>query len=171
MPTKRKLSKPKTIPSAATQAPNQLDLIRDLAAILNETGLTEIELDHRGARVKVSKSVVAQIAPLSTAAHTSSVPHPAAQVAQPNATAAASAPDLANALKSPMVGTVYLASSPSAAPFIEIGTKVKEGQTVLIIEAMKTMNQIPSPRAGTVTRILVENGQPVEYGEAMLIIE
>jgi acetyl-CoA carboxylase biotin carboxyl carrier protein len=144
----------------------QLDLIRDLAAILNQTGLTEIELDHQGAKVRVSKTVH-----VTAATHVAAAPvhGPAPVAAAPVAVAPAN--DLANAVKSPMVGTTYLAPAPTSPNFVSVGTVVKEGQTVLIIEAMKTMNQIPAPRSGTVTRILVESGQPVEYGEALLVIE
>jgi acetyl-CoA carboxylase biotin carboxyl carrier protein len=146
----------------------QLDLIRDLAAILNQTGLTEIELDHQGAKVRVSKTVhvtaAAHVAPPLATGH-APIPAAAAPVAVPAAN------DLTNAVKSPMVGTAYLAPAPTSPNFVSVGATVKEGQTVLIIEAMKTMNQIPAPRSGTVTRILVETGQPVEYGEALLVIE
>ena len=140
-------------------------LIRELALLLDETSLTEIEIERAGLRVRVARNV-------SIAA---SVP---TQVQAAAATLPSSAPvassDLAKhpgAVPSPMVGTAYWASEPGAKPFIEVGTKVSAGQTLLIIEAMKTMNQIPSPRAGTVTQILVEDGQPVEFGEPLVIIE
>ena len=144
-------------------------LIRDLAGILNDTNLTEIEVELGDLKVRVSRqsqAVHAVAAPL---------PMPAAAVAAP-AQAAAAAPAAAadsakNAVPSPMVGTAYLAPSPDAKPFVEIGQKVKEGQTLLIIEAMKTMNQIPSPRAGTVMAILIEDAQPVEYGMPLVVIE
>ncbi|PBB89314.1 acetyl-CoA carboxylase, biotin carboxyl carrier protein [Mesorhizobium sp. WSM3864] len=144
-------------------------LIRDLAGILNDTNLTEIEVELGDLKVRVSRqsqAVHAVAAPL---------PMPSAAVAAP-AQAAAAAPATAadpskNAVPSPMVGTAYLAPSPDAKAFIEIGQKVKEGQTLLIIEAMKTMNQIPSPRAGTVTAILIEDAQPVEYGMPLVVIE
>ncbi|PBC01967.1 acetyl-CoA carboxylase biotin carboxyl carrier protein [Mesorhizobium sp. WSM3860] len=144
-------------------------LIRDLAGILNDTNLTEIEVELGDLKVRVSRqsqAVHAVAAPL---------PMPAAAVAVP-AQAAAAAPAAAadsakNAVPSPMVGTAYLAPSPDAKPFVEIGQKVKEGQTLLIIEAMKTMNQIPSPRAGTVMAILIEDAQPVEYGMPLVVIE
>jgi acetyl-CoA carboxylase biotin carboxyl carrier protein len=167
MPAKRTAAaKPKSASKTTSPASSQhLDLIRDLAGILNQTGLTEIELDHQGARVRVSKSVhVTASAPASYA--------PAPQALQSAALPpAAPANDLANAVKSPMVGTCYMAASPTTSPFVAVGSVVKEGQTVLIIEAMKTMNQIPSTRSGTVTRILVDNGQPVEFGEALMVIE
>ncbi|AZO69821.1 MULTISPECIES: acetyl-CoA carboxylase biotin carboxyl carrier protein [unclassified Mesorhizobium] len=144
-------------------------LIRDLAGILNDTNLTEIEVEFGDLKVRVSRqsqAVHAVAAPL---------PVPAAAIAAPAQAAAAAPATIAdpskNAVPSPMVGTAYLAPSPDAKPFVEIGQKVKEGQTLLIIEAMKTMNQIPSPRAGTVTAILIEDAQPVEYGMPLVVIE
>jgi acetyl-CoA carboxylase biotin carboxyl carrier protein len=146
----------------------ELALIDNLAAILNSTGLTEIELEQKGVRVRVSKSVTAhyQAAPAATAAPVAAPVAVAAPIA-----AAPPAGDLAGGVKSPMVGTVYMAASPEAPPFITIGATVKQGQTLLIIEAMKTMNQIPAPKSGKVTQIMVDNGQPVEFGEVMLVIE
>lgn len=140
-------------------------LVRELALLLDETSLTEIEIERAGLRLRVARN-------LSVAA-TMPVPMAAAPAALPAAPAAAG-PDLSKhpgAVSSPMVGTAYWAPEPGAKPFIEVGSKVSVGQTLLIIEAMKTMNQIPSPRAGTVTQILVEDGQPVEYGEPLVIIE
>ncbi|MBZ9847556.1 acetyl-CoA carboxylase biotin carboxyl carrier protein [Mesorhizobium sp. CA14] len=142
-------------------------LIRDLAGILNDTNLTEIEVELGDLKVRVSRqsqAVHAVAAPLPALAAA-----PAAAAAQP--AAAAPADPSKNAVPSPMVGTAYLAPSPDAKPFVEIGQKVKEGQTLLIIEAMKTMNQIPSPRAGTVTAILIEDAQPVEYGMPLVVLE
>jgi acetyl-CoA carboxylase biotin carboxyl carrier protein len=147
---------------AAKLKSDDSSLIRELALLLDETSLTEIEIERAGLRVRVARNV-------SIAA---SMP--------PNIQPAASAPapvEIADVAKhpglvpSPMVGTVYWASEPGARPFIEVGAKVSVGQTLLIIEAMKTMNQIPSPREGTVTQILVEDGQPVEFGEPLVIIE
>jgi acetyl-CoA carboxylase biotin carboxyl carrier protein len=142
-------------------------LIRDLAGILNDTNLTEIEVELGDLKVRVSRQA--------PAVHAIAAPPPAyapAAAAQPAASAAPAAVDVSkNAVASPMVGTAYLAPSPDAKPFIEIGQKVKEGQTLLIIEAMKTMNQIPSPRAGTVTAILFEDATPVEYGMPLVVIE
>ena len=143
-------------------------LIRDLAGILNDTNLTEIEVELGDLKLRVSRHAptvhaVAAPAPIIAAAP---------QAAAATAPAAPSAAEAAkNAVPSPMVGTAYLAPSPDAKQFVEIGQKVKEGQTLLIIEAMKTMNQIPSPRAGTVTAILVEDAQPVEYGMPLVVIE
>ncbi len=140
-------------------------LIRELALLLDETSLTEIEIERAGLRVRVARNI-------SIAA---SMPANFQATASGQAAAApAAVADLAKhpgVVPSPMVGTAYWASEPGAKPFIEVGTKVSVGQTLLIIEAMKTMNQIPSPRAGTVTQILVEDGQPVEFGEPLVIIE
>jgi acetyl-CoA carboxylase biotin carboxyl carrier protein len=141
-------------------------LIRDLAGILNDTNLTEIEVELGDLKVRVSRQAPAAV-------HAIAAPQAgyAPAAAQPAAAAPAVADPSKNAVPSPMVGTAYLAPSPDAKAFIEIGQKVKEGQTLLIIEAMKTMNQIPSPRAGTVTAILFEDGQPVEYGMPLVVIE
>jgi acetyl-CoA carboxylase biotin carboxyl carrier protein len=145
-------------------------LIRELALLLDETSLTEIEIERAGLRVRVARNI-------SVAASVPSSYVPAAAAPVP-VTAAAAAPAAAADLSkhpgvvpSPMVGTAYWSPEPGAKPFVEVGTKVSAGQTLLIIEAMKTMNQIPSPRAGTVTQILVEDGQPVEFGEPLMIIE
>jgi acetyl-CoA carboxylase biotin carboxyl carrier protein len=142
-------------------------LIRELALLLDETNLTEIEIERAGVRLRVARNV-------SIAASVPAAIAPIVPVAAPGAAAAAAANDLAKhpgMVPSPMVGTAYWAPEPGAKPFIEVGSKVSAGQTLLIIEAMKTMNQIPSPRAGTVTQILVEDGQPVEFGEPLVIIE
>lgn len=144
-------------------------LVRELALLLDETSLTEIEIERAGLRLRVARNIsVAATMPMQVTAG------PAAVAAGSVAAAATAAADLSKhpgAVTSPMVGTAYWAPEPGAKPFIEVGTKVAVGQTLLIIEAMKTMNQIPSPRAGTVTQILVEDGQPVEYGEPLVIIE
>jgi acetyl-CoA carboxylase biotin carboxyl carrier protein len=140
------------------------DLIRELAKLLEETGLSELEVEQEGTRIRVARGgrVVAAPAP---------APVLIAPAAATAASAAADAGKHAGAVTSPMVGTAYLAPSPDAKAFVEVGTRVKAGDTLLIIEAMKTMNQIPAPRSGTVTQILVEDGQPVEFGEAMMIVE
>ena len=150
--------------SAAKSGSNDSALIRELALLLDETSLTEIEIERAGLRVRVARNV-------SIAA---TMPANYQPTASASATASVAVADLAKhpgVVPSPMVGTAYWASEPGAKPFIEVGTKVSVGQTLLIIEAMKTMNQIPSPRAGTVTQILVEDGQPVEFGEPLVIIE
>jgi acetyl-CoA carboxylase biotin carboxyl carrier protein len=155
--------------AAANPAPKSdpdLDLISSLAEILNSTGLSEIELDRKGTRVRVSRQMTAAAqAPQHHHVAPAVAPMPAEAPAKPKDG------DHPGTVKSPMVGTVYRASSPGAANFVEIGSQVKEGQTLLIIEAMKTMNQIPAPRAGRVSHIYVENGQPVEFGEALVVIE
>jgi acetyl-CoA carboxylase biotin carboxyl carrier protein len=146
-------------------------LIRELALLLDETSLTEIEIERAGLRVRVARniSIAASVASVPTAiGATASAPAVAASSAS---TAAADLSNHPGAVPSPMVGTAYWAPEPGAKPFIEVGARVSVGQTLLIIEAMKTMNQIPSPRAGTVTQILIEDGQPVEFGEPLVIIE
>ncbi|WP_234682723.1 acetyl-CoA carboxylase biotin carboxyl carrier protein [Bradyrhizobium monzae] len=144
-------------------------LVRELALLLDETSLTEIEIERAGLRLRVARNIsVAATMPVPVA-------HAApGLVAAPAAAPAAAAADMSKhpgAVSSPMVGTAYWAPEPGAKPFVEVGSKVSVGQTLLIIEAMKTMNQIPSTRAGTVTQILVEDGQPVEFGEPLVIIE
>jgi acetyl-CoA carboxylase biotin carboxyl carrier protein len=150
-----------------------LELVSSLAEILNKTGLTEIEIDRRGTKFRVAKTITAMAA-------VSASPPPAvhnhmhvAPVAEPAAPAAAkgTSGDHPGAVKSPMVGTVYMAPSPGTPNFIEVGAMVKDGQTLLIIEAMKTMNQIHAPRSGKITHIFVDNGHPVEYGEPLVVIE
>ncbi|WP_114390492.1 acetyl-CoA carboxylase biotin carboxyl carrier protein [Notoacmeibacter marinus] len=144
-------------------------LIRNLADILNETNLSEIEVEQGKLRIRVSRQ--AQMAPAIAAPVPASAPSAPAVQATPSGTSSESDVDLSNAIPSPMVGTVYMSPEPGALPFIEVGTKVAAGQTLLIIEAMKTMNQIPAPKAGTVKRILITDAQPVEYGEPLVIIE
>ncbi len=147
------------------------DLIQELSKLLDETGLTEIEIEQDGSRVRVARTPagVAVAAPT----HAPFVPlagEPLAQMAEagPLPLDVSKHPGV---VTSPMVGTAYSAPEPGARPFIEVGSKVKVGDTLLIVEAMKTMNQIPAPRAGTVTQILFEDGQPVEFGEPLVIIE
>ncbi|WP_295723933.1 acetyl-CoA carboxylase biotin carboxyl carrier protein [uncultured Bartonella sp.] len=144
------------------------DLIRDLAEILNDTNLSDIEVEQGDLRIRVSRQLNAG-APVQTVY----APSPAAPVAPAAPAPAESAKEdlTKNAVTSPMVGTAYLAPAPGARPFVEVGQKVSEGQTLIIIEAMKTMNQISSPRAGTVKAILVEDAQPVEFGEPLVVVE
>ncbi|MCZ2328302.1 acetyl-CoA carboxylase biotin carboxyl carrier protein [Bartonella sp. F02] len=150
------------------------EVIRNLAEILNDTNLTNIELEQGGLRICVSRQ--------NTPASSEQVIY--TPISSPNLTAPPTSPTETsittastkeerskNAVTSPMVGTAYLASAPGAQPFVEIGQNVSEGQTLLIIEAMKTMNHISSPHAGTVTAILVKDGQPVEFGEPLIIVE
>ena len=140
------------------------DLIRQLAELLNETGLTEIEVEQNNTRVRIARSVTiaATAAPAPVAAPP---PQPAAEERP------AAAGPRAGTVTSPMVGTAYRSAEPGGRPFVEVGDRVSEGQTLVIIEAMKTMNQIPAPRAGTVKEILVDDAQPVEFGEPLMIIE
>ena len=141
--------------------------IRELAGILEETGLSEIEIEKNDVRLRVARQV-GGVLPAALAA----APAPAAPAA-PAVPADAPAPgsDHPGAVKSPMVGTAYLSPSPGAAPFVSEGGQVKEGQTVMIVEAMKTMNPITAPRGGVVAKVLVSDAQAVEFGEALLIIE
>ena len=155
-PDDKPAAKPKSDDSA---------LIRELALLLDETNLTEIEIERAGLRVRVARNVSI------SAAMPPSYQPAAPAAAAPTPAAVADVAKHPGVVPSPMVGTAYWASEPGAKPFVEIGSKVSVGQTLVIIEAMKTMNQIPSPRAGTVTQILVEDGQPVEFGEPLVIIE
>lgn len=148
------------------------DLVRDLANILTESDLTEIEIEQDDLRIRVSRGggqLTQAMMPAYAPPQAAPMPQLAAATAAEPATE--SGANAKNAVSSPMVGTAYLSPSPEAAAFIEIGQSVSEGQTVMIIEAMKTMNQIPAPRSGKVTAILVEDAQPVEYGEPLLVIE
>ena len=156
-------SKPDT-KSAASFKSDDSALIRELALLLDETSLTEIEIERAGLRVRVARNI-------SIAASMPANFQPAVSASAAVAAAPAAIADHPGVVPSPMVGTAYWSPEPGAKPFIEVGSKVSAGQTLLIIEAMKTMNQIPSPRAGTVTQLLVEDGQPVEFGEPLVIIE
>ena len=140
-------------------------LVRELAELLAETGLTEIEVEDGERKIKVSRgaAVAAQPAPAISVAPVAAAPAPAPAAAE-------SAPDMTNAVRSPMVGTAYLHPEPGADPFIKVGDKVKAGQTLLIVEAMKVMNPIAAPADGTVTQILIENAQPVEYDQPLVVV-
>ncbi|MEJ8573481.1 acetyl-CoA carboxylase biotin carboxyl carrier protein [Microbaculum marinum] len=146
------------------------ELIRELASLLTETDLSEIEIEQNGLRVRVARSVTVA-APV--AAHAAPAPGPVSSADRGEGRPATTADTglKPGTVTSPMVGTAYRAPEPGAQPFVDVGTAVREGQTLLIVEAMKTMNPIPAPRTGTVTAILVEDGQPVEYGEPLLVIE
>ncbi len=153
-------------PSTSSVPTVDHDVIRELAKLLDETGLTEIEFKRDGVSIRVarqSNAPAARARALEAPLGAPVVTAPAAAAADP-----AQHPGL---VASPMVGTAYLGPTPGARPFVEVGSSVKAGETLIIIEAMKTMNQIPAPRSGTVLQILVEDGQPVEYGEPLMIIE
>lgn len=147
-------------------------LVRELAEMLGETGLTEIEVEDGERKIRVSRGggVTMAAAPAQIMAPSAQAPAPAAAAPAPAADAAAADADIAGAIKSPMVGTVYLAPEPGAADFIKVGDTVKEGQTLVIVEAMKVMNPITADKAGTVKSILVENAQPVEFDQPLVAI-
>ncbi|MDG5487700.1 acetyl-CoA carboxylase biotin carboxyl carrier protein [Sphingomonas sp. BGYR3] len=146
-----------------------VDLVRALATVLDDTGLTEIEVEDGDRKVRVARQI--QAAPAAVAMPMAAAPV-AAPLAAPAAEAAASpAAAAANAVKSPMVGTAYLTAEPGAKPFIAVGQTVSAGDTILIIEAMKVMNRISAPNSGTVKAILVESGQPVEFDQPLVVIE
>lgn len=138
------------------------DMVRSLAKLLDETGLTEIEIEEAGRRVRVARA-----APGVTYAAAPAAPAPRLQAADGPLDPAAHP----GVVLSPMVGSAYRSPEPGAKPFVDVGSRVETGDTLLIIEAMKTLNQIPATRAGTVTQILFEDGQPVEFGESLMIIE
>jgi len=144
-------------------------LVRRLADILTDTGLSEIEVERDGLKIRVAKNLVAASAPAPVYA---AAPAPSATPALDAASApAAEAPRKGDVINSPMVGTVYLQPQPGAPPFVKVGDAVQAGQTLLIIEAMKTMNPIPAPRAGKVVEVLVGDAQPVEFGEPLIVVE
>ena len=143
------------------------ELIRELARLLSETGLTEIEIEQSGLRVRVARqAAAAAVAPAAPAPPGIPLPPP-----MPVPAGAVDPDKHPGTVASPMVGTAYLAPEPGAKPFVDIGSVVRAGETLLIIEAMKTMNQIPAPRSGTVIQILIEDGTPVEFGEPLMIVE
>jgi acetyl-CoA carboxylase biotin carboxyl carrier protein len=148
---------------AESQSAIDHELIRELARLLDETGLTEIEIEREGLRVRVGRGGATATLAVTGA--------PAAAVAVPVKPVAIDLEKQPGVITSPMVGTAYRGAEPGAMPFIDVGSKVAVGDTLLIIEAMKTMNQIPAPRAGTVTQILVEDAQPVEFGQPLVVIE
>jgi acetyl-CoA carboxylase biotin carboxyl carrier protein len=160
-----------------TKEKNKLDpdFIRQLAELVQSTDLTEIEVEQDDLRIRVAREIVVQqatiaapiaAAPAPVAAPPAAAPAPAAEAAP-----AGGGQDLSNAVRSPMVGTAYLSPEPGAAAFISVGDQVREGQTLMIVEAMKTMNHIPATKSGKVTAIMVEDAQPVEFDEPLVIIE
>jgi len=170
------MADPKTAPKLKNDTGIDADLVRQLADILNETDLTEIEVEKDDLKIKVKREVTVAAAPVHYAAA------PAPQVAAPQAPAAPAPAAMPSdpativarsgeEVKSPMVGTAYLQPSPEAPPFVQPGDKVKKGQTLLIVEAMKTMNPIQAPRDGVVKEVLVGDAQPVEFGEPLVLLE
>ena len=155
---------------ADSDAALNASFVRELADILSDTGLTEIEVERGDLRIRVAREITMTAAPQAVH-HVAAAPLPAAAPApDPTPSAPAAAPR-GDAVKSPMVGTIYLQAKPGDPPFIRPGDMVTEGQTVLIVEAMKTMNPISAPRSGKVVEVLVSNEQPVEFGEPLLILE
>jgi acetyl-CoA carboxylase biotin carboxyl carrier protein len=158
-------------PKAPAADPIDARLVRRLADILTETGLSEIEVEHSGLKIRVAKTLTAAPQQVAYAPPPAPIAAPAAAAA-PAASAEAATPARAagDEVKSPMVGSVYLQPEPGAEPFVKVGDTVAAGQTMMIIEAMKTMNPIPAPKAGKIVAILVEDGQPVEFGEPLAVI-
>ncbi|MEI7804784.1 MAG: acetyl-CoA carboxylase biotin carboxyl carrier protein [Hyphomicrobiales bacterium] len=154
-------------PQKSSKSGIDRDLIKELAKLLEETGLTEIEIGHEGQRVRVARNVT--VAAMAAPASAARGPAPAAVGI--TSIAPIDPAKHPGAVISPMVGTAYGSPEPGAKPYVEVGSTIKAGQTLLIIEAMKTMNQIPAPRSGKVIQILFEDGQPVEFGEPLMIIE
>lgn len=155
-------------------AKNSLDtgLVRELAAILRDADLGEVEVEHEGLRIRVSKASPMQAAPAPV--QYAAAPAPAAAPAAPAASpspAETAAPVSVNAVTSPMVGTVYLSPEPGSKAFVQVGDKVKKGDTLMLVEAMKTFNPVEAPQAGTVKEIIVQDAQPVEFGEPLIVIE
>tara|TARA_B100000953_G_scaffold63480_1_gene50685 strand:- start:558 stop:1013 length:456 start_codon:yes stop_codon:yes gene_type:complete len=147
-----------------------VSMVRELAEMLGDTGLSDIEVEDGPRRIRVSRNIQAAAAPVAAPAPATAAA-PSAAPAQAAAPQTDSADDDANAIRSPMVGTCYLASEPGAKPFISEGQKVEAGDTLVIVEAMKVMNPISAPSAGTVKKIMVSNGQPVEFDQPLVIIE
>jgi acetyl-CoA carboxylase biotin carboxyl carrier protein len=162
---KKKPAAPKAKPEVKAETKPGVDAaaVRELAKLLKETGLTEIEIEHKGARIRVSRGgVAAAVAPAPVAAA------PVAASPAPAQSAPSGPP--AGAVPSPMVGTVYVSPEPGKPPFIAVGKTVKEGDTLFIVEAMKTMNAITAPKGGTVKEISVTDGTPVEFGQTLCVI-
>lgn len=167
-----RVGSPEDASPMATKSPVDPKLIRELAVILKDTDLTEIEVEQDGLKLRVARIV--QAAPVAVHAPVAAAPAPvlaASHAPAPVAVAPSGKGHVPEgAVTSPMVGTAYRAPAPDKPVFIEIGQQVRQGQTLLVIEAMKTFNEIPAPRAGTVTQILIENGQPVEFGQPLVVI-
>ncbi|MGY6569428.1 MAG: acetyl-CoA carboxylase biotin carboxyl carrier protein [Salinarimonas sp.] len=156
----------------ATKNPFDPELVRELAGLISETDLTEIEVEKGDLRIRVARQITQTVhVPAAAPAPVAAAPAPTPVKAEPAPAAAPNPKDHPGMVPSPMVGTAYRRSSPDSKPFIEIGSRVNVGDKLLLVEAMKTFNDIVAPHAGTVTAILFEDGQPVEYGEPLLIIE
>ena len=164
-------------PATPSQTPIDTKLVRKLADILKDTGLSEIEVEQGELRIRVARELTVHAAPQVYAPAPAPVAAATAPISAPSPTPAAAAPPAAPAerkgdlVKSPMVGTIYLQATPGSPAFVKAGDKVTEGQTLMIVEAMKTMNPIPSPRAGVVAEVLVEDSQPVEFGAPLVVLE
>lgn len=160
-------------PANTTQTPIDTKLVRRLADILKDTGLSEIEVEQGELRIRVARELTVHAAPQVYAAAPAPMAAAPAPAFAPTSAPTASAPAerKGDLVKSPMVGTIYLQATPGSPPFVKPGDKVTEGQTLMIVEAMKTMNPIPSPRAGVVAEILVEDSQPVEFGAPLVVLE
>jgi acetyl-CoA carboxylase biotin carboxyl carrier protein len=158
-------------PKATADDPIDARLVRKLADILTDTGLSEIEVEHAGLKIRVARTLTA--APVQMMAHAPAAPAAPAAAAQSAAASVAETPPRArgDTVNSPMVGTVYLQPQPGADPFVNVGDTVQAGQTLFIIEAMKTMNPIPAPKGGRIVEILVADAEPVEFGEPLVVIE
>ena len=152
-----------------TERSMDVDLIRQLAELLDKTSLTEIEVEDEGVRIRVARAPAPVAGPAPTLAHHAAAPAPSAPA--PTETGASAPAATVNAIKSPMVGTVYLSAEPGAAPFVAPGQTVAAGDTLVIIEAMKVMNPITAPSAGKVRELLVANGQPVEFDQPLVVID
>jgi acetyl-CoA carboxylase biotin carboxyl carrier protein len=168
------MTTPKAAPESGDANTIDTKVVRKLADILKDTGLTEIEVETGGLKIRVARELTAATPAGAVYQAVAAAPPPVAPAAAPVAAPVAEAAPAAavgDKVKSPMVGTVYLSSQPGADTFVKVGQSVAEGQTLLIVEAMKTMNPIPSPRAGKIVEILVSDAQPVEFGEPLVIIE
>ncbi|RFB80572.1 acetyl-CoA carboxylase biotin carboxyl carrier protein [Methylovirgula sp. 4M-Z18] len=168
----KKPAKTPSAPRAVSDKSIDANLVREIADLLTDTDLTEIEVEKGDLRIRVSRAVaaVATAAPMAIQHHVAPAPQAAPAPAQPAAPPVPAAEN-PGTVKSPMVGTAYRRTNPQAKPFVEIGSVVKAGDKILLVEAMKTFNEIVAPRAGTITAIMVEDGQPVEYGQPLLVIE
>jgi len=176
MPEPETLSEPtpERTPDRAKPTPEAIDtrLVRRLADILKDTGLTTIEVERGDLKIRVAREVTIAAAPMAAQMVPAAVaPAPAAPTPSVEAAPPAAAGPKGDIVKSPMVGTIYMQPQPGAKSFIHVGDRVDVGQTLLIVEAMKTMNPIPAPKGGIVTAILIEDGQPVEYGEPLVVID